>query len=90
MHILYYKYLKGIKNPTIRRYCTISAYNAGIGHIAKVFIGNYNIKRAIRVINSYSPNEVYQALRVKLPKEENREYIKQVITKMKTWQNLGV
>ncbi|MEA2019041.1 MAG: transglycosylase SLT domain-containing protein, partial [Campylobacterota bacterium] len=50
LHILYFRYLKKIKNPQSRLYCAIAAYNTGAGNVAKAFIGNTNINKASRTI----------------------------------------
>jgi membrane-bound lytic murein transglycosylase C len=78
LHILYYKYLKNIKNPQSRLYCTIAAYNTGAGNVAKAFIGNTNINKAAATINSKSPTDVYAHLRSNLTHKEARDYVKKV------------
>lgn len=81
--ILNHRYLKAIKNPKSRLYCTIAAYNTGAGNVAKVFNkrseGNTrNINRAAKIINRMSPQEVYDALMNKLPYDETKHYLKKV------------
>lgn len=83
LSILNNRYLKSIKNPQSRLYCTIAAYNTGAGNVAKVFNkkgeGNTrNIRRAAKVINKLSPQEVYDALMRKLPYDETKHYLKKV------------
>jgi len=77
LNILYYKYLLDIKNPLSRTYCMISSYNAGIGNVLKVF--NIRRDRAIAIINSLSPREVYVRLRYRLPTNEAKNYLPKVL-----------
>jgi len=78
LHILYFKYLRHIKDPQSRFYCTIAAYNTGAGNVAKTFVGTYNIKKASLIINELTPEEVYKNLMRKLPYLETRKYLKKV------------
>jgi membrane-bound lytic murein transglycosylase C len=78
LHILYFKYLRHIKDPQSRFYCTIAAYNTGAGNVAKTFVGSYNIKKASNIINAMTPEEVYKKLMRKLPYLETRKYLKKV------------
>ena len=88
VYILFYRYLKKIKNYESRLYCTIAAYNTGAGNIARTFIGNTNINRASKTINKMSPGEVYRKLIRNLPHEETRRYLKNVSTRMKAFDSL--
>jgi membrane-bound lytic murein transglycosylase C len=82
LNILYYRYLKGIKNPTSRLYCSIAAYNTGAGNVAKAFTGNRKLRKALPKINSMSPQQVYDHLIINLPYEETRNYLKKVVSRM--------
>lgn len=82
MHILYYKYLKDIKDPDARLYCTIAAYNTGAGNIAWAFTKSYNMKKAAPIINSLSPQEVYNRLLRDLRYDEPKHYLKNVTKRM--------
>jgi membrane-bound lytic murein transglycosylase C len=77
LNILFYRYLKNIKNPLSREYCAISAYNSGIGNVLKVFSTRRD--RAYYVINSISPGEVYKRLTLRLPTDEGRRYLPKVL-----------
>jgi membrane-bound lytic murein transglycosylase C len=77
LNILFYRYLKNIKNPISREYCAISAYNSGIGNVLKVF--SIRRDRAYYVINSLSPKEVYARLTMRLPTDEGRRYLPKVL-----------
>jgi membrane-bound lytic murein transglycosylase C len=78
IHLLYYRYLKGITNKYSRLYCTMAAYNTGPGNIARTFTNTRNIKQAVNVINRLTPQEVYEKLKNELPYEETRNYIVKV------------
>ncbi len=88
LHILYYRYLKRIKDPAARQWATIAAYNTGVHNVVKSFSGEYTKakhasrwswkRQAINKINKMKPEQVYQHLRKYLPYEETRAYIKKV------------
>jgi peptidoglycan lytic transglycosylase C len=82
LHILYYKYLKSIKNPQSRLYCTIAAYNTGAGNIAWAYTKTHNMKRAAPLINAMTPEEVYIHLRKNLRYDEPKHYLKNVRHRM--------
>ncbi|WP_156506370.1 transglycosylase SLT domain-containing protein, partial [Oleiphilus sp. HI0117] len=78
LNILYYRYLKGIKNELSRLYCSIAAYNTGAGNVAKAFTGKRRLKPALAKINALTPQEVYDHLIEHLPYEETRKYLAKV------------
>jgi membrane-bound lytic murein transglycosylase C len=86
LHILNARYLRKIKDPQSRLYCTIAAYNTGAGNVAKVFNKGSgrrtNINKAATFINKLSPDEVYSALMARLPYEETQHYLKKVYKRM--------
>lgn len=82
LHILYYRYLKKIKNPDSRLYCTIAAYNTGAGNIAYAFTRTYNMNKATPLINAMSPKEVYNKLMKDLRFDEPKHYLKKVTSRM--------
>ena len=88
LHILYYKYLKDIKNPDSRLFCTIAAYNTGAGNIAWAFTRNHNMKKAAPLINTKSPKEVYNKLLRDLRYEEPKHYLKRVSKRMSAYYRL--
>jgi membrane-bound lytic murein transglycosylase C len=88
LHVLYYKYLKKIKNPQSRLYCAIAAYNTGAGNVAKTFIGNTNINRASVTINKLNPDQVYKKLISNLPYHETRKYLKKVNDRVSAYNKL--
>jgi len=91
LNILDKRYLKGIENPQSRLYCTIAAYNTGAGNVAKVFNkkgeGNTrNINKAAKIINTLTPDEVYEQLIKKLPYDETKHYLKKVSNRMSLYE----
>jgi membrane-bound lytic murein transglycosylase C len=90
LHILYYRYLGGIKNPISRLYCTISAYNTGSGNVARAFVGTTNIRLAFIKINNMTPKEVYATLINRLPFGETKNYLKIVNKRMYIYKKLLV
>ena len=88
LHILYYSYLKRIKNPQSRLYCTIAAYNTGTGNIAWAFTHKYNIKYAAKIINKLTPEEVYNRLLRDLKYDEPKYYLKRVRKRMNIYHKI--
>ncbi|MDY6904262.1 MAG: transglycosylase SLT domain-containing protein [Thermodesulfobacteriota bacterium] len=88
LYLLYNRYLKAIKNPTSRIYCTIAAYNTGAGNVARAFTGTSNINRAARVINQMSPTDVYYHLQRNLPYQETRDYLERVTKRMAMYRSM--
>jgi len=88
LHILYYKYLKKIKNPQSRLYCAIAAYNTGAGNVAKTFTGNTNINNSATIINKLTSEQVYKKLISSLPYLETRKYLKKVNDRTSAYNTL--
>lgn len=88
LHIIYFKYMKYIKNPLSRIYCTIAAYNTGAGNVARAFEGDTNIYKASFMINTMSPEEVYFYLLRHLKYQETRNYLKKVKKRMAFYQSI--
>ena len=88
LHMQYFKYMKKIKNPTSRLYCTIAAYNTGAGNVAYAWLGNYNIYKAAAEINKMSSDQVYKHLIAHLKYDEARHYLKKVNAKMDQYHKL--
>jgi len=88
LHILYFRYLKKIKDPQSRLYCAIAAYNTGAGNVAKAFIGSTNINRASKTINNMSADAVFKRLMKKLPYNETKHYLKKVTDRVSAYNKL--
>lgn len=86
IHILNYRYLKSIKNDRSRLYCVIAAYNTGAGNVARTFTGKTNIRKAAKIINNMSPDQVYSKLIRNLPHDETKHYVKRVTQRIKLYQ----
>ena len=78
LHILFNRYLQGIKDPKSQEYCVIAAYNTGSGNVLRAF--HNDRKQAINVINSLSPEQVYKRLTTRLSQDEARRYVQKVTT----------
>ncbi|WP_295005217.1 murein transglycosylase domain-containing protein [Sulfurimonas sp.] len=88
LHILYFKYLRKIKDPKSRMYCTIAAYNTGSGNIAWAFTKKYNMNKAAPLINEMSAEQVYKKLRKDLRWPEAQNYLKKVSTRMTSYHKI--
>ena len=90
LHILYYSYLKSVKDPTSRLYCAIAAYNTGAGNVAWAFNKDKNlpskqkylVSKAADDINVLTPKEVYDRLLRDLKYDEPKNYLKNVSKRM--------
>lgn len=91
---IFYGYFRGIKDLASRLYCTIAAYNTGVGNVACAFnskskdykgrtickrsMGDYSIKKALPIINSMSGKEVYYYLLKNLRYNESKNYLRKI------------
>ncbi len=81
-----HEYFKAIKDNEAAYYCTISAYNTGIGNVAKTFTGDTKIKPAVAKINQRNPDQVYQYLLKNLPYDETKNYLVKVTDRIDLYQ----
>lgn len=86
LHLLYYRYLKGVDNPLSRFYCVIAAYNTGAGNVARAFTGKGHIGEAAQKINRLQPQQVYRHLRQHLPYQETRDYLEKVTKRIEVYR----
>ncbi|MEA3500946.1 MAG: murein transglycosylase domain-containing protein [Candidatus Marinimicrobia bacterium] len=82
-------YFKNIHNRKSKNYCIIAAYNTGSGNVNKTF-GSLNLQNTAKIINTMKPEEVYQKLRIDLPYEETRKYMKKVNDRREKYQSWGM
>jgi membrane-bound lytic murein transglycosylase C len=82
---VYYKYMRYIKDPLSRLYCTIAAYNTGPGNVAKAFSDSISIRKVAPIINGMNAEQVYEQLEKQLPYEETRNYLRKVTERMKNY-----
>jgi len=88
LHILYYRYLRKIKNETSRLYCTIAAYNTGAGNVAWAFVGKKNVNLAAPIINAMGADDVYKKLLKDLKYNEPKRYLQKVNQRMTSYQKI--
>ncbi|MEZ8140854.1 transglycosylase SLT domain-containing protein [Enterovibrio sp. FF113] len=88
LNILDKRYLKVVTNEEARLYCVIAAYNTGAGNVAKAFNKDRstNIRKAAVVINSMTPDEVYDHLLENLPYDETKNYLRKVKGRIAMYQ----
>ncbi len=86
LDMLQSKYLGQIRDPVSREYCIISAYNGGAGNVLQLF--HPDRQRAVAVINSLSPAEVYSRLRDEHPRAETRRYLVKVLNARRRFVSL--
>ncbi|WP_392560878.1 membrane-bound lytic murein transglycosylase MltC [Orbus sturtevantii] len=66
-------YLAGINNPISMRYAIITAYNGGAGSVLMTF--SKDRKQAVNIINSLTPEQVYNKLTSSHASQESRKYL---------------
>lgn len=70
------KYLGGIVHPLSQHYAVITSYNGGAGSVLRTFSQDRN--KAVEIINSMTPQQVYKTLISKHPSQESRNYLQKV------------
>lgn len=70
------RYLAGITHPLSMQYAMITAYNGGAGSVLMTF--SKDRRKAVDVINSLTPEEVYHILTSKHASQESRNYLVKV------------
>jgi membrane-bound lytic murein transglycosylase C len=80
--------LREIRDPLSREYCAIAAYNTGPSNVYRAFSaksGRARQDEALDVVNAMRPDDVYSALRSKLPYAETRGYIANAVQTKKRY-----
>ena len=90
LHILDKRYLRKIKNPESRLYCTIAAYNTGAGNVARAFTGKTSVTKAAAKINAMTPFQVYNHLLRNLPHNETKNYLKRVVSRYEAYKKQNI
>ncbi|GAA3921344.1 murein transglycosylase domain-containing protein [Litoribacillus peritrichatus] len=90
LHILDKRYLRKIKNPESRLYCTIAAYNTGAGNVARAFTGKTSVTKAASKINAMTPFQVYNHLLRNLPHNETKDYLKRVASRYEAYKKQSI
>lgn len=88
LRMVYYRYLKDIKDPKSRLYCTIAAYNTGAANVARAFIDAPQMTKAIPFINRMSSEEVLEALLEKLPARQTKDYLRKVLERAPNYEKV--
>lgn len=86
--LLYDSPLREIRDPLSREYCAIAAYNTGPSNVYRAFSaknGRARQDEALDAVNAMRPDEVYNALRNKLPYAETRGYIANAVQAKKRY-----
>ncbi len=77
------RYFRGVRDMDKARLLIIAAYNTGPNNVAKAFVRGKRIrsrlKKAVPIINSMSPRQVYDAMKSRLPYAETRKYLPKVV-----------
>ena len=76
LHILMTRYFQDVRDPVIREYCTVAAYNMGPNRFLRYW-GATNAEAVAR-INSLDAADFYHKLTVELPVRETRFYVVKV------------
>lgn len=88
LHLIYFRYLKGIVDLDSRQWVMVATYNTGIRNVIRSFAGKYTKakyssrwswkKHALNKINELPAEQVFKHLHKHLPYEETRNYMKKV------------
>ena len=82
-----YSYFKNIRDEKSAYFCTISAYNTGIGNVARALTGKTKLIATTNKVNSMDSDKVYKMLEDKLPHAETRDYLEKVTRRIKYYRS---
>lgn len=88
LSVIYYEYLKDIKDPASRLYCALAAYNAGASSVALAFVDRPSFQDAVQVINQMTAEQVLERLVKAGPNAEVRQYVEKVLMRRKYYASL--
>lgn len=88
LNLVHFHYLKNIKKPLSRLYCTIAAYNTGTTNVAKAFVNQASMDKAAAVINQMSDEQVLRKLLSHLPQQETKDYVRKVIQRKRLYNSV--
>ena len=90
---IFHGYLKEIRSPQARLWCTIAAYNGGAGGTLRTFAPRSRSGKwrgqAIARINQMSEEQVFDQLKRQLPNRETRRYVQVVRKRMANYTTLA-
>jgi membrane-bound lytic murein transglycosylase C len=89
LNLMLTKDFRNVSDEKSRVYCAIAGYNTGPANVAKAFVGKRDIPKAVAMINRMSSEQVYAQLRKSLPFAETRNYVKNVVDLMPTYNEWG-
>ncbi len=81
LHLLLNRYFGEVTDPQSREYCAIAAYNLGPNALLNSFSRDRD--EAVAIINSLTPEELYNRLSEDLPARETRNFIARVLNSKK-------
>lgn len=76
LHLLLNRHLAQVRHPVSREYCAVAAYNMGPNGLLRMFSPDRS--KAIAIINSMTPQEVFRRLTRELPVAETRFFVAKV------------
>ena len=85
LHLLLTRHFREVTDPESREFCAIAGYNLGPNALLNSFSRDRD--EAFAIINSLSPQELYERLAKDLPARETRNFIARVINSKKEFTN---
>jgi peptidoglycan lytic transglycosylase C len=80
--------LHGINNLQSRGYAVVAAYNTGAGNVARAFGGTTHVGTAADAVNKMSSEDVLRHLQERLPFDETRKYLTNVVARRSRYNGL--
>ena len=81
LHLLLTRHFGEVAHPESREFCAIAGYNLGPNALLNTFSRDRD--EAITIINSLSPQELYERLAEELPVRETRSFVARVLNSKK-------